>query len=228
MIQYLQQNYICEFIFAAKNYYAWQLAVVLIKIQLREIYENTNTVHISKLKQTSFWKDLCIHIDMCVYTLLVWPTGNHAYLIMITYTYIYISWTSAELATILCKCESPWILATFSATHWISLVRENEKSGEGGTREKITQSHVVASRKTLTKLAKISRNCFQIQLASEAWQSKAQVDVCRGFHVNQLNITFSNVHFHRYVNCLGNGIGISGSENISLVLNPREGAARVK
>lgn len=91
MIQYLQQNYICEFIFAAKNYYAWQLAVVLIKIQLREIYENTNTVHISKLKQTSFWKDLCIHIDMCVYTLLVWPTGNHAYLIMITYTYIYIT-----------------------------------------------------------------------------------------------------------------------------------------
>ena len=133
------------------------------------------------------------------------------------------------MATILCKCESPWILATFSATFWISLVRENEKSGEGGTREKITQSHAVASRKTLTKLAKISRIGSQIQLASEASQSEAHVDVYRGFHVNHLNITFSNVCFHRCVNnCLGNGIGILGSEKTALVFDPRERAAGVK
>lgn len=201
--------------------------MVLIKTQLREIYENINTVHISKLKQTFFWKGICIHLYTRVCIHCSWPICIHAYLIMITYTYI--SWTSAELATILHKCEGSWTLATFRATYWISLVRENEKSGEGGTREKNIQSHAVASRKTFTKLAKISRIGFQIQLVSEALQSEAQVDVYRGFPVNHLNIASSNACFHKCVNdCLGNGIGIWWSEKISLVFNPREGAARVK
>jgi len=129
------------------------------------------------------------------------------------------------LAPILCKCQRPGILATFSFTSWISLVRENEKSGQGGTREKITQSHAAASRKTLTKLAEISRIGFQIQLASQALQSEAQVDVYPCSHVNHFSITFNNVHFD---NCLGNGTGVLGSEKISLVFNPREGAAGVK
>lgn len=85
-------------------------------------------MHISKLKQTLFWKDMFIHIYVCVH--IARDSCICAYLIMIAYTYK--SWTSAELATIISKCESPWILATSSANYWISPVRENEKSEEGG------------------------------------------------------------------------------------------------
>ncbi|PKU38335.1 hypothetical protein llap_11361 [Limosa lapponica baueri] len=58
-----------------------------------------------------------------------------------------------------------------------------------------------------------------------ALQKEAQVDVYRRSHANRLNTTFNNVHFD---NCLGNGIGILGSEKISSVFTPGEGAAGVK